>query len=445
MTKITNLDKTALQALRAPIEAELAALGERLGLKFEVGSGSYDPAGAEASFKLKLTVDDPAKREASARARWNATSRYIGIDFDRPEETGLRPEDFGTEFFTSLDALVDFTRHQREMSRGTVVPSRSLRAAPIEDDATRRGLAVIGPDDAPTSPTHWAFGQLANRVGAPAGYLRSLPADIAADALNYGVFRRPVEDMGVLLRKNGGVELAAVTGPNYGRVWNADIALALRERFGDGVTGDFTVPGEFGKAVDVNKANTTIYASDRDMFVFLADEKNRINVPGRRDGKSGTMARGFFVWNSEVGSKTLGIATFLFDYVCCNRIVWGAEGYEEIKIMHFASASTRWVEEVAPAIESYANKSTATITQAIEAAQAARIGSDKLDDFLRQRFTRGQAEGIKAAHLADEDRPIESLWDVTVGATAYARGIKYQNDRVGIERTAGKIMAMATR
>lgn len=352
-----------------------------------------------------------------------------------------RPAD---QRFTSLDELVDFTRRQREMSKGTVVPSRTLSAAPISDDKDRRSLVILGPDGTPAAPTHWAFGQLANQVGAPAGYLRSLPSDIAADALNYGIFRRPVEDTGILVRQNGGLELAAVTGPRYGRVWNADIAAALRARFGDGVTGDFTVPGEFGVGLErVTKGNTTIYASDRDMFVFLADEKNRIEVPNRRHGQPGTLARGFFVWNSEVGSKTLGIATFLFDYVCMNRIVWGAEGYEEIKIMHFSSASTRWVEELAPAIEAYANKSTSGITRAIEDARKARISGDKLDEFLRARFTRGQAEGIKAAHLADEDRPIESLWDVTVGATAYARGVKYQDDRVDLERTAGKIMAMA--
>lgn len=351
-----------------------------------------------------------------------------------------RPDD---ERFTSLDALVAHTTHQREISRGMALPSRALSAAPVEGDDMRKSLVIVGPDGAPTTPTHWAFGQLAQRVGAPAGYLRELPADIAADALNYGIFKRPVEDMGVLLRKNGGVELAAVTGPNYGRIWNADIANALRARFGDGLTGDFTVPGEFGKAVEVNKRNTTIYASDRDMFVFLADEKHRIEVPGRRPGLTGSLARGFFVWNSEVGSKTLGIGTFLFDYACSNRMVWGAEGYEEIKIMHSVGAPTRWIEEVAPAIEAYANKSTETITTAIGAARAARIDPDKVDEFLRKRFTRGQAVAIKAVHLAEEDRPIETLWDIAVGASAYAKGIKHQDDRVLIEREAGKVMALA--
>jgi hypothetical protein len=50
------------------------------------------------------------------------------------------------------------------------------------------------------------------------------------------------------------------------------------------------------------------------MFVFLADEERRIEVPARRDGQPGSLARGFFVWNTEVGDKTLGAAFFLFDY-----------------------------------------------------------------------------------------------------------------------------------
>lgn len=353
-----------------------------------------------------------------------------------------RPDD---QRFCSLDELVDFTTRQKEISRARCLPNREISVAPVAEDESRQSLVVLGPDGAPTAPTHWSFGQLCSRVGAPAGYLRTLPADIAADNLNHGLFRRDVEDLGFLLRAEEGLpELAAVTGPNYGRIWNKQIAEALRNRFGDGVTGDFTVPGEFGEAVEINKRNTTIYASDRDMFVFLADEKNKIDVPNRRNGQSGQMSRGFFVWNSEVGSTTFGIAAFLFDYVCQNRIVWGAEGYEEIKIRHTSGAPHRWIEEVAPAIEAYAQKSTQSINDAIAAAKSKRVDKDAVEEFLAKRFTRGQAKAIQLAHMADEDRPIESLWDMTVGATAYARNIKHQDERVAIERAAGKIMALAS-
>jgi hypothetical protein len=352
-----------------------------------------------------------------------------------------RPSD---ERFVSLDDLVAHTAHQRDISTSRVISSRKIEAAPIEGDDARKSLVVVGPDGNPAVPTHWSFGQLAARVDAPAGYLRSLPADIAADAINWGLYKRDVEEVGVLLRQNGGpAEMAAMTGPNYGRIWNSDIARQLRERFGDGVNGDFTIPGEFGRAVEPSKENTTIYASDRDMFVFLADEKNRIEIPDRRFGRSGSLARGFFVWNSEVGSKTFGIATFLFDYVCSNRIVWGAQEFGQFTLRHTSGAPDRFLEEAIPAIKTYANKSSESIVTAITAAKGARLDADKVDEFLAKRFTRNQAKAIALAHKVEEDRPIENLWDVAVGATAYARGIQFQNERVDIERIAGKIIAEA--
>src|SRR5215470_1451533 len=141
-----------------------------------------------------------------------------------------------------------------------------------------------------------------------------MAAPIIADCLNYNLrFTRGDEDVGVLLTEDGHVsELPAVHGPNYGRVWDADIVDLLVDRFG----GQWRVPGEFGQRVTVRKDNTTLFASDRDMFVFLADEDNRIEIPGRRTGRSGSFARGFFVWNSEVGKTTLDAGFFLFDYVC---------------------------------------------------------------------------------------------------------------------------------
>lgn len=95
-----------------------------------------------------------------------------------------------------------------------------------------------------------------------------------------------------------------------------------------------------------------------------------------------------------------------------------------------------------PAIQSYAASDTHKVTDAIEAARKARV--DNVELFLQRRFTKSQARAIQAAHLSDEERPIETLWDVAVGATAYARGLSYQDDRVAIEREAGKIMALAS-
>lgn len=353
-----------------------------------------------------------------------------------------RPAD---QRFTSLTELQSFTRAVRSRSVGKVIPSRQIEARPVDGDS--KGLVVVGPNGRPVAPTHYAFGQLAQLSGAPAGYLRALPAPLAADCINYGLYKRDVEDVGVLLTNpvegvSEAAQLRAVTGPAYGRVWNSTVVDALVSRFGDGVTGHFRVPGEFGKRVEITKANTTIYGSDRDVFVFLADEERRIEIANRRDGQPGNFARGFIVWNSEVGAGTLGISAFLFDYVCCNRIIWGATQIQTVKVRHTQSAPVRWVEEIVPAVEAYARSSSGNVVQLIEHARAARI--DNIDEFLKNRkYTGAQVSAVKAAHLADEGRPIETLWDASVAVTAYARGVDYQDERVKLERDGGKIIELA--
>lgn len=362
--------------------------------------------------------------------------------YDAHAQWASRPDD---ERFVNLYDLRAHVHAQRETSKSLVLSSRKLEARPMAD---HKGLALFGPSGGSATPSHWSFGQLAQRAGAPASYLRTLPADMAADCLNYGLRSREVEDLGILLRRPAGeqvVTLAAVTGPGYGRVWNAELVDALVQRFGDGTTGQWRVPGEFGKRVEVTKENTTLYASDRDLWVFLADEEHRIELPNRRDGKAGSLARGFFVWNSEVGSKTFGVKTFLFDYVCCNRIVWGAEGVQEVRIRHTVSAPERFVEQLQPALAAYAQGSTRGVLDAVNAARAKKLtgglaNEDAVEEFLARRFTRSQARVMMATHEQEEGRPVETLWDAVTAATAYAKTIPYQDERVEVEERAGRLL-----
>lgn len=351
-----------------------------------------------------------------------------------------RPED---ERFVSLDSMAEHFERIRLQSRATITSTRRLHARPVDGD--RRALEIITNDGESYSPTHFAFGQVCQRAEAPAGYLRTLPAELAADNLNFGLqFKRSIEDVGILLYQNGTTEMRACTGPNYGRIWNVDILKHLVGRFGDGASGDWKVPGEFGKDVPITKANTTLFAGDRDMFVFLADEKHRIENPARAGAP---LARGFFVWNSEVGSTTFGIATFLFDYVCGNRIVWGSTQYKQVTIRHTSGAPDKFIEEMRPALTAYANSSAATVVDAIDAARKARIdGKDgELDKFLASRFSRRLVEPIKAAHQREEGRPIETIWDATTAVTAYAKTVKWQDERVGLERQAGDLLDEASK
>jgi hypothetical protein len=366
-------------------------------------------------------------------------------------EWASRPAD---QRFTSLTELADFCAKQRQSSSQLIRPSNKIGAEP-DGEGRNAGLVIDMPGQDISRPTHWSFGQLASLAGAPPSYLRDLPAALAADCINYGLrYNRDVEDVGVLLTRQGDagdseLELRAATGPRYGRIWNGGeggVVEALVHRFGDGVSSDWRVPGEFGKEVVVTKNNTTLFASDRDMFVFLADEKNRIEVPNRRklyDGTSepGLMARGFFVWNSEVGDTTLGAGFFLFDYVCCNRIVWGGRDYNEVRVRHTSGAPDRWLEEVVPVLTEYANGSAQPVLAAIEAAKKAKI--EEVDSFLAQRFGKRMVADLKETHQIEEHRPIETLYDVTTAVTAFARGLPNNDRRIELEREAGKVMQLA--
>jgi hypothetical protein len=356
---------------------------------------------------------------------------------DANRQWASRPAD---ERFTSLTDLHAQVSDYYDRSRARVVSSRALHVRPSGD---ARGLEVTGANGVPYAPTNWAFGQLATLAAAPAGYLRTLPAPMAADCINWGLHKRDVEDVGVLIsRTAAGDQLRAATGPRYGRIWNRDIAQDLIDRFGDGVSGGFRVPGVFGRPLgQVTGDNTTLYASDRDMFVFLADEERRIELADRRDGRPGSFARGFIISNSEVGAATLSIRTFLFDYVCSNRIIWGANNVRTVAIRHTASAPERWRDEAAPALRAVAEatrESSHDIVQAITDARADRLAD--VSDFLARRYGPRSVPALQQVHLREEGRPIETRWDVIVAATAAARAIPHADDRVQAEAEAGELL-----
>ena len=86
-----------------------------------------------------------------------------------------RPHD---ERFLSLGELAGAVRGRAECSRTRVVESALIHVEANRSDPERLSLILPGAE-APVVPTHWSFGQLAAQVGAPAAYLRQLPAALA--------------------------------------------------------------------------------------------------------------------------------------------------------------------------------------------------------------------------------------------------------------------------
>ncbi|SMC71189.1 DUF932 domain-containing protein [Novosphingobium sp. B1] len=358
-----------------------------------------------------------------------------------------RPDD---ERFLSLGDLARSVRGRSERSRTRVVESALIHVEANRNDPERLALKLPGADG-PVTPTHWSFGQLASQVGAPAAYLRQLPAPLAAINLQYGLTSNRTEQIKTLETDNGHVELRAVTGPDYGRIYDHELVEAVQKIAGNG-TGDtrWKVPGVldwstgvYNPRVDITRDTTTLYASDRDVFLFLVDDLNPIEAGRLPDGSPDLYFRGFYCWNSEVGAKTLGMASFYLRAVCQNRNLWGVEDFEEISIRHSKYAANRFAHEAAPALEGFANSSPLPFVNGIKAAReriVARTDEDR-SDFLRARgFSKAETGKIIERVLAEEDRPPESIFDFVQGITALARDKAHQDARLDMEGKAKKLL-----
>jgi hypothetical protein len=402
-----------------------------------------------------IQINTNAGYAGADRSGERPVSSGYKVDISRGERIGRvssewfsRPDD---ERYLSLSALYDSVRSRADRATARTVETRTLRVKASGDNAERLALIVPGREE-PVAPTHWSFGQMCGLVGAPAGYLRQLPAPLAGVNLQHGLLSHRGELIKTLEADDGRIELRAVTGPDYGRIWDHELVGAVMKIAGDGV-GDtrWKVPGlldwstmTHSPFVEVTKDTTTLYASDRDVFLFLVDDTHPIEAGRLRNGDPDLYFRGFYAWNSEVGSKTLGMASFYLRAVCMNRNIWGAEGFEEITIRHSKFAAGRFAHQAAPALETFANSSPAPFMAGIKAAREQIVArkDEYRTSFLRGRgFSAGETAKIIAVVLDEEGRPPESIFDFVQGITALARTRPHQDARLELEGKASKLLA----
>ena len=176
--------------------------------------------------------------------------------------------------------------------------------------------------------------------------------------------------------------------------------------------------GIYNPRVDVTKETTTLYASDRDVFLYLVGDLNSIEAGLLPNGSPELCLQGFYCWNSEVGAKRLGIASFYLRAVCQNRNLWGIEDFQEIIIRHSKYAASRFAHEDAPALSRFAESSPAPFIDGIRAARekiVARSDEDR-QDFLRKcGFSKAETGRIVQTVLAEEGSPPESVFDFVQG------------------------------
>jgi len=372
-----------------------------------------------------------------------------------------RPDD---QKFLSLDDMLAYKKVDAGRMTSRIVDTHKMKIVGDfdEQNPSRGNVFVEYADDQRrehnNTPTNWSFNQLSQLAGAPAGYLKDLPAPIAAECLEWGLkYNRGKELIKVYGHEAPGGELRAATGPDYGRIFDWEILEPIKNLIEES-GGRWKVPGMmtgsrngmavYDPEIPVSMDTTTLFASDRDVFVFLVDDRNPIEVGKLANGEPDLMFRGFYAWNSETGSKTAGIAAMYLRGVCMNRNLWGVENFHEIKIRHTKFAPDRFAMEARPALQSFANGSTHSFVEGVQAAKDAKIAKDDESrlEFLTKRagLSGRMAKAAAARHLKEEGRPVETVWDAAQAITAIARDVPHQDARIEVERKAGALLDKVT-
>lgn len=346
-----------------------------------------------------------------------------------------RPAD---ERFGSLQAM-----HEAAMRHRTGAAVAKIKANALRAVAGRDGdLMLTGPKGEQASMTNWTFGQLAQRAEAPASYLRTLPAAIAADCINAGLARSEDRSQAlVLFNQNKGHELQAraITSDSYARIYNADITSRLLQLEQD---------GPWQPAPAAFDGSRGLYLGDRDMFAFLVDNNRRIF----ESGPAGGLSRGFFVWNSEVGAASFGVMTFLYEYVCGNHRVWGVSNINEVRIIHIGrDQAGKAFNKLTVELRRYADASAADDEARVTAARRYQLGANKdqvLDALFKLKAPAlTKTRVIEAYDLAEKrvdwyGSP-RTAWGMAGALTEIARDLPHANDRHALEVASGKVMALA--
>jgi hypothetical protein len=345
-----------------------------------------------------------------------------------------RPAD---ERFSSIEAMDKAARAFKTSATVEEIKTNALRVAAQGDQLVLSGPKVDG-----ASLTNWSFSQIAARASAPAAYLKTLPASIAADCLNTGLARAADDDKAVqvLLGANGGGSIArAATSDKYSRIWNADITKRLLA---------LEAQGPWQPAPAAFDGSRGLYLGDRDMFAFLVDNERRIF----ETGPGGGLSRGFFVSNSEVGDASFQIMTFFYEYVCGNHRVWGAQGIAEAKIIHIGhDQASKAFDMMQVEVKKYAESSSADDELKVQRCRRYQIGATKdsvLDAIFKLKVPAITKKLANEAYDLAEKRvdwygSPRTAWGYAGGLTEIARDMPNASDRHQVDLAATRIMEMA--
>ena len=322
------------------------------------------------------------------------------------------------ETFSTLPDLISHCVQQKEQSNDLWKPP-----AQIVPDLSDGQFGLKLADDGAYHLNDWSFTQLCGLARVNKETVNRLSPETISR-----VFRETLptgnKPLQLLASRN---TVRSIHGVTYTRLWNADL-LSVAHEF----AGDFTPPQT------ADGGGTGLYAGEQDMFVFLIDPSGWTEINGQ------AFAPGCFLWNSEVGRRSVGVSTFWFQKVCANHIVWDATEVVEFSRKHTANVHEALVE-IRRTLERLVASRDARrdgFASVMRKAMQERLGSDA-DEVLEVLGKKGVGRRLarQALDIAQEQGAF-TIFSVVDALTRLAGSLPFAGERLQAEVKAASLLEL---
>lgn len=324
------------------------------------------------------------------------------------------------ERFESVESLVE---HCRELRRGS--EDRWHCPQRLRPTVSDGGLLLSVENDGPFSLNDWSFSQLCRLGGVAKDTVNRLTPETAGRVFTetLPMSHKPMQVM------TQGTGVRSIHSAAYTRLWNVDLLNLIRE-FGT----DFQPP-----QTAFNGA-TGLYCGEQDLFCFLIDPQGWIEIGGE------AFAPGFFVWNSEVGRRSVGISTFWFQKVCQNHIVWDATDVVEFTRKHTGKVQDSLLEirrhiELLVTRRDERKDSFATVVRKAMQEHVADTSEEVAKFLSKQNLSRDMVE--RAVKQLGQEGKAFTLWNLVDALTHLNVSLRFAGDRSDADQKVAQLLELA--
>ena len=324
------------------------------------------------------------------------------------------------ERFASMQELAEHCRIQKAASIDRWQPPQHLCAA-VQDDR----LVVTAGTDGAFALNDWSFSQLCNLSRVSKDTVNRLTPETAARVFGETM---PSGQKPMQLLTTGST-MRSIHGVAYTRLWNLDLVNVVRE-----FATDFQPPQPGCNG------GTGLYCGEQDLFCFLIDPTGWAEIDGQ------AFAPGFFVWNSEVGKRSIGISTFWFQCLCQNHIVWDAVDVTSVNRKHTAGVHSA-LGDVRRTLETLIQRRDERrdgFARVMQKAMREKLGTDA-DEVMKVLSKHGiNRQLAKQALELARDQGAFTIFAVVDALTRLAQNCKNAGDRLDVDQQAASLFDLVS-